>query len=89
MSDWASSGDHVKDQTCPRCGRVTVAYNGNYSCERCPWVMGESGRPRRIVRAYLIQRWQKAKEAHDEDEMERMEGYLAPYADKKESNARS
>ena len=50
------SGDPVHHEPCPRCRHVgTVVYNGNYWCTRCPWVMAEGGRPKRIIGAYLRQ----------------------------------
>lgn len=73
-------GDLVRGESCPRCRRWTVVYDGNYSCTSCPWVMGDAGSPKRIVKAYLVQRWLRAKAADDEDEMARIGMYLLPYA---------
>lgn len=72
--------DPVRGQACPKCRRYTVVYDGNYFCSACPWAMSESGRPDRIVKAYLTQRWLKAKAAGDENEMARIGTYLLPYA---------
>ena len=76
-------GDLVKGQACPRCGEFTVVYNGNYWCDRdeCGWIMQEGHTVKRIVKAYLIQRFQEAEAKGDEDEMRRMEFYLLDYAD--------
>jgi hypothetical protein len=76
-------GDPVEGQRCPRCGRYTVVYNGNYFCANavCPWIMGENVRPARIVKAYLSQRWLRAQAAGDRDEMDRLGRYLREFAD--------
>jgi hypothetical protein len=74
-------GDLVKGQTCPRCQQFTVVYSGNYFCgnPNCSWAMGESHRPVRIVRAYLLQRRAEAEAQGDEREVARMDLYLKNY----------
>ena len=69
-------GDLVVGQTCPRCRRETVVYNGNYFCTLCDWAMGEAGRPRRIQQAYLVQCYRQAEAVGDEAEMHRFATYL-------------
>jgi uncharacterized protein CbrC (UPF0167 family) len=74
-------GDPVRGQACPCCRRRSVVYDGNYYCESCPWTMGDDERPKRIIKAYLIQRWLRASAADDPDEMARIGIFLAQYAD--------
>jgi hypothetical protein len=52
------TGDIVHGVACPKCGTGRVAYNGNYFCDTCPWVMPETGSRHddNIVAAYLAQR---------------------------------
>lgn len=73
--------DLVYGQNCPRCHQESVAYNGNYFCIRCPWAMGDSNQPKRIVKAYLSQRWIQAERAGDLEEMDRIGEYLVEYLD--------
>ena len=74
-------GDPVEGQACPRCQRHTVVYNGNYFCTDCEWVMGEAGRPKRIQRAYLIQKYREAEAKGDKYEMGRLTTYLREFAE--------
>ena len=77
--------DLVIGQSCPKCGHRSVVYNGNYWCERCTWVMPERGKHNdRIIKAYLLQRRKQALAAGNDWEVERMDGYLANYADKEQ-----
>lgn len=71
------SGDPVHDEACPRCRHVgTIVYNGNYWCTRCPWVMAEGGRPKRIIAAYLRQERAKYLDRGDAENAGRMEFHL-------------
>jgi ribosomal protein L37E len=76
-------GDLVQRASCPRCGRKSVLYNGNYWCHECGWVMPErqTEAHRQIIKAYLIQRHQEAEAKGDEREKARMAEYLLDYAD--------
>ena len=76
---FADRGDPVAGQACPRCQNFTVVYNGNYFCTHCTWAMPESGLPKRIVVAYLIQKREAAMAAGDQDEVARMDFYLLGY----------
>lgn len=74
------SGEPVLGQTCPHCRKLgTVVYNGNYWCSVCPWVMSESGRPKRIIVAFLIQERQRFQARGDAEGVARMEFYLRNY----------
>ena len=77
------TGDPVKGQACPKCGQLTVVYNGNYWCDRaeCGWIMQEGHTVKRIVKAYLIQEYKRYEAKGDEDGLKRMEFYLLDYAD--------
>ena len=69
--------DLVAGQSCPKCGRQSVVYNGNYFCESCTWVMPEKGKHNgRIIKAYLVQRWNAAKKKGDQEEMDFIGTYL-------------
>jgi hypothetical protein len=71
------SGDPVHDEPCPRCHRVgTVVYNGNYWCTKCPWVMAEGGRPKRIIASYLRQKKAEYLANGDSENAARMEFHL-------------
>lgn len=50
-------GDHVRGVSCPKCRAERIAYNGNYFCVECPWVMPERPTPTNdaIVTKYLAQ----------------------------------
>jgi hypothetical protein len=69
-------GDLVEGQLCPWCHQEQVVYNGNFFCTNCEWVMGDGNRPKRIVRAYLVQRYLQAERAGDQAEMSRLAHYL-------------
>jgi hypothetical protein len=72
------SGDPVEDELCPRCRHVgTVVYNGNYWCTRCPWIMAEGGRPKRIIISYLRQKMSEYLTRGDAKNAARMEFHLA------------
>lgn len=71
------SGDPVDDEVCPKCRHIgSIVYNGNYWCTRCPWVMAECGRPKRIVAAYLRQKKAEYLARGDEQNAARMEFHL-------------
>lgn len=72
------TGDHVRGVACPRCRRKTVVYDGNYYCDECSWVMpeAETSSSRAIIKTYLLQRLTAAREAENEEEVQRMSFYL-------------
>lgn len=72
------TGDPVIGQKCPWCRKETVVYNGNYFCinEKCEWSMSDNEQPKRIIVAYLWQRYYEAKDKGDEETMHRMMFYL-------------
>lgn len=77
QKDSSLSSDTVREQRCPKCRRIdTVVYNGNYWCTRCPWIMGERSRPKRIIVAYLRQCHQECTQRGDAAGAKRMEFYL-------------
>lgn len=73
------NGDPVEGQLCPKCRQESVVYNGNYFCvrETCDWAMAERHTVHRIVKAYLIQRFERAT---TQEEKDRIGFYLAEYA---------
>ncbi|MDP9904743.1 hypothetical protein [Arthrobacter bambusae] len=72
-------GNPVRGQSCPRCHRDSIVYNGNYWCTECPWAMSEQGRPKRIVAAYLAQERDRCLAEGDDNGVRRMETYLKEY----------